>query len=54
MDPSGVGAIVGTGIIISIFVSLYLYGRCKKHDELPITNPLIIRNRSFKVKTLFK
>ena len=54
MDPSAVGAIVGTGIIITIFVSLYIYGKCKDSKELPMTNPLIIRKRSFKVKSLFK
>jgi hypothetical protein len=55
MDPGGIGAVVGISIMGLIGLSVCLYDKCvyRAPDEHRVTNPLIIKKRSFKVKDLF-
>lgn len=57
MDPGGLGALLGVGILGAVGLTAYLYDRCVHYRSTPpvsnVTNPLLVRRSSFKVKNLF-
>jgi hypothetical protein len=55
MDPAGIGALIGVGIMAFCAVTVCIYDRCKKPSKqtVAVTNPLLMKKRSFKVKNLF-
>lgn len=53
MDPAGVGALIGVGVMAILFAGIYSCERCKNKVQRETTNPLLVRKRSFKVKNLF-
>ena len=56
MDPGGIGALIGISIMVVIGIGFCIHDKCprKPNDQaVIITNPLLKKHRSFKVKNLF-
>ena len=56
MDPGGIGALIGIGVMVVFGISVCIYDRCfyKPNDEyVRVSNPLLQKKPSFKVKKLF-
>jgi len=56
MDPGGIGALIGVGIMVVIGCSVYIYDRYvykPTDDYIRVFNPLLQKKSSFKVKNLF-
>lgn len=56
MEPTGVGVLIGVGVISFIVLSVCLYDKLlKTKDEkyVKVFNPLLQKKSSFKVKNLF-
>lgn len=56
MDAGGIGALIGVSVMAAIGIGVCIYDRYvyKPKDEvIQVTNPLLIKKRSFKVKNLF-
>ena len=55
MDAGGLGALIGISVMAVIGLAVCIYDRCvyKPKDEIRVTNPLLVKKKSFKVKNLF-
>jgi len=51
MDPAGIGALIGVGIMGFVYSSISVYHYCKKKPAE--INPLLVRHRSSRPKNLF-
>ncbi len=54
MDPGGLGAVIGLGLMGLTCLSYYIHDKCKSNEYPQIDNPLLVKKRSFKVKNLFE
>lgn len=55
MDAGAVGAIIGASIIGLVAVGACVYDRCvhRPPEQIMVTNPLLKKHSTFKVKNLF-
>lgn len=53
MDPGGIGALIGTITMVLIGIGVCVYDRYYYKKQAPVSNPLLVKKRSFKVKNLF-
>ena len=53
MDPGSIGALAGLGILSDVGVTVYIYDKCMYRAPPPISKPLLVQKKSFKVKNLF-
>ena len=56
MDAGGVGALIGISVMVVCGIGFCIYDRCarsKNPEYVPVVNPLLRKNPSFKVKNLF-
>lgn len=53
MDPGGIGATIGVCLLAIFGIGMCIYDRYKKNNEPFMSQPLLTKKRSFKVKNLF-